>query len=97
MKPVKPFKYEFCKGCMLNGCYPWAQNVFLKCSTVGGFFPAIIFEGDNGSMVCQSFKEVTEDVWFAHFKDKRKEAEDYEETRFKAMTCEINSNQKELW
>ena len=96
MKPVKPFRYEFCQGCMLNGCYPWSINPFLKCSTIGGLCPVAIVV-TRSAKVCPSCKPVTESVWFAHLKDMRKQAKEYEMTRLEAMRSGVMSNQKELW
>jgi len=79
---------------MLNGCYPWNTNPLLLCSRLGGLAPEFTIVTVEGTpRECGTFKEVTEDVWFAHFKDLRKEAAGNEELRLRAMTQIVHTSE----
>jgi len=78
---------------MLNGCYPWNTNPLLLCSKLGGLAIVLVATDKEAPRQCLNFKEVTEDLWFAYFKDLRKEATENEEIRLRAMTQIVHTNQ----
>lgn len=91
---VKPFPYGFCEKCMFNGCYPWNRNPLLLCTYLVGLHPAILVVGANDvAYECSSYKGVTEEMWKAHLKDLKKEAELNETYRRKAVDGEVLSSE----
>jgi len=90
---VKPFYAEYCKDCMLNGCYPWNRNPFLLCTHMGGILPGIEFFEEDISMQCLNYKKVTEEIWQGHLQDLKKMAELNEECRLRAMIGKTYSSE----
>jgi len=93
MKPVKPFAYKECVGCVMNGCYPWSQNPALRCDTMGGLW----FHMTSDTEGCLMRREVDFDMWNRYLKGARKEVKYYEEMRLNAMNGKVLSNQEVLW
>lgn len=91
---VKPLPHEFCRGCMLNGCYPWNTNPALRCSEMGGLHPALIEKVDDVERSCLSFKLVTEDIWKTHLQDDKDAASRNEKVRMKAIDGEVYSSER---
>lgn len=85
---VKPFPHDYCKGCSLNGCYPWNRHPFLLCSEMGGMH-IVLHEADQ----CLSRKEVDSDAWNTWFKDLKEESQLNENIRLKAMSGKAQSSQ----
>ena len=91
---IKPFPYEWCEGCINNGCYPWNHNPVVLCSELGGVFP-ILLERENGiPMSCLSYRKIDEEMWQAHLKDLKREAQTNEEMRKRAWSGKVFSSEK---
>jgi len=84
---VTPFPYEFCQGCVLNGCYPWNRNPLLLCGAMGGMHPTIVVD-----VSCLSCKPVDDEMWIAHLNDLKREAAFNEEAREKAVKGKVCSS-----
>ena len=92
---VRPFPFEWCAGCMLNGCYPWNRNSLLLCSLMGGIVPAIIQKDEHDKPVCcNACKPMTRDMWESHISDLKRDAESNEEARLRAMHGKTYSSEK---
>lgn len=91
---VNPFPYEFCEGCILNGCYPWNDNPLLLCDHLGGLLPTITITSDEITvpLKCCDYKKITETMWQSHLEDLKAEAELNEECRRRAMNGEVLSS-----
>jgi len=90
---VKPFPYEFCYGCMLNGCYPWNRNPLLLCSLMGGLHIVLVEKQESGAFSCLNYKRVDAETWKAYLEDLKQEATLNEVVRGKAMKGETYSSE----
>jgi hypothetical protein len=92
---VKPFPFEWCVGCMLNGCYPWNRNPMLLCSLMGGILPTVIEKDEQDKPVCcDSCKPVTSDLWEGHLAELKRDAESNEDIRLRAMRGKAYSSER---
>ena len=89
---VKPFYRDYCRNCYYNGCYPWNRNPLLLCSTMGGLFPAILFE-DSTNSGCGTYNLVSYEGWEVWLRNEKSEAKDLEDLRMKARYGKIITNQ----
>ena len=90
---VKPLPYEYCTGCIFNGCYPWNRNPLLLCPHMGGIMIPIRVEYKSGMVECTEYEKVSEQMWQTHLGDLKKEAALNEECRRRAMDGKVLSSE----
>mgnify|MGYP001613473432 CR=1 FL=1 len=89
---VTPFPYEWCTGCMANGCYPWNKNPATLCMRLGGLYPPVTVKENDMDVRCLNYRKVDFGLWQAHFEDLKKEAEQNEDARLRAMQGKVMCN-----
>lgn len=89
---VKSLPHVCCKGCALNGCYPWNKCPAALCAIMGGLAPPVLTVDKPGPINCSSWRD-PEGLWTAYVNDRKREAHWNEQLREQALKGSVTCNQ----